>query len=88
LIQSLAITAELIGENTGSAAFVYGAMSLTGIAIIAISYCDQLNSDKIACGAGIMFIQEVADGYKYDCDEYGLFFCRLLGNCDIAMIAI
>ena len=30
LIQSLAITAELIGKNTGSAAFVYGAMSLTG----------------------------------------------------------
>ena len=30
LIQSLAITAELIGENTGSSAFVYGAMSLTG----------------------------------------------------------
>ena len=35
--------------------------------------------DKIACGAGIMLIQEVADSYKYDCDVYGLFFCRLLG---------
>lgn len=31
LVQSLAITADLIGENVSSAAFVYGAMSLTGI---------------------------------------------------------
>ena len=31
LVQSLAITADLIGENINSAAFVYGAMSLTGI---------------------------------------------------------
>ena len=31
LVQSLAITAELIGENTSTSAFVYGAMSLTGI---------------------------------------------------------
>ena len=30
LVQSLAITAELIGENTNTSAFVYGAMSLTG----------------------------------------------------------
>ena len=30
LVQSLAITAELIGENTSTSAFVYGAMSLTG----------------------------------------------------------
>ena len=30
LVQSLSITAALIGENTNTAAFVYGAMSLTG----------------------------------------------------------
>ena len=30
LVQSLAMTAALIGENASSAAFVYGAMSLTG----------------------------------------------------------
>jgi len=31
LVQSLAMTAALIGENATTAAFVYGAMSLTGI---------------------------------------------------------
>ena len=34
LVQSLAMTAELIGENSTSAAFVYGAMSLTGTSFI------------------------------------------------------
>ena len=39
LVSSLALTANLIGKNTSTAAFVYGAMSLTdkianGIAVI------------------------------------------------------
>ena len=39
LVQSLAITAELIGENTSTSAFVYGAMSLTGILQIICDLC-------------------------------------------------
>ena len=43
LVSSLALTANLIGKNTSSAAFVYGAMSLTdkianGIAVIVSKY--------------------------------------------------
>lgn len=63
LVQSLAITAELIGENTNTSAFVYGAMSLT---------------DKIACGAAIMLVQSMADSYMSDCMGKA-FYCRLLG---------
>ncbi|KAI1882607.1 hypothetical protein AGOR_G00236630 [Albula goreensis] len=42
LVMSLAMTADLIGEQTQSAAFVYGAMSFT---------------DKVANGLGVMAIQ-------------------------------
>jgi len=42
LITSLALTAELIGKNSGSAAFVYGAMSFT---------------DKVSNGLAVMGIQ-------------------------------
>lgn len=63
LVQSLAITAELIGENTSTSAFVYGAMSLT---------------DKIACGAAIMFVQSMAKSYMDACLGKA-FYCRLLG---------
>ena len=43
LVSSLALTANLIGKNTSTAAFVYGAMSLTdkianGIAVIVSEY--------------------------------------------------
>merc|ERR1711935_606629 len=57
LVQSLAITADLIGENVSSAAFVYGAMSLT---------------DKIACGCVIMLLQELKIGCG-DSNTCGLF---------------
>jgi len=70
LVQSLSITAALIGENTNTAAFVYGAMSLT---------------DKIACGAAIMLIQtfapcsedQVPNGPCED-NGCGLYYCRVL----------
>jgi len=42
LVTSLSLTAELIGENCGSAAFVYGAMSFT---------------DKVSNGLAVMVIQ-------------------------------
>lgn len=43
LVTSLGITADLIGKNTQSGAFVYGAMSFTdkmanGVAILLIQY--------------------------------------------------
>ena len=50
LVSSLSLTAQLIGENTSTAAFVYGAMSLTdkianGVAvIIGISVCFNFES--------------------------------------------
>ena len=50
LVSSLSLTAQLIGENTSTAAFVYGAMSLTdkianGVAvIIGISICFNFES--------------------------------------------
>jgi len=63
LVQSLAITADLIGENVSSAAFVYGAMSLT---------------DKIACGCVIMLLQELKIGCG-DSNTCGLFYCQVMG---------
>ncbi|KAF3835323.1 hypothetical protein F7725_027881 [Dissostichus mawsoni] len=42
LVMSLSMMATLIGEQTGSAAFVYGSMSLT---------------DKLANGLGVLLIQ-------------------------------
>jgi len=63
LVQSLAITADLIGENITSAAFVYGAMSLT---------------DKIACGGAIMLLQELKVGCDED-GSCGLFYCQVMG---------
>jgi len=71
LVQSLAMTAALIGENTTTAAFVYGAMSLT---------------DKIACGGAIMLVQAMSPCREDmvpngPCEENGcgLYYCRLLG---------
>jgi len=71
LVQSLAITAALIGENTSTAAFVYGAMSLT---------------DKIACGGAIMLVQvmspcndEMVPNGPCEENGCGLYYCRLLG---------
>ena len=84
LVQSLAITAELIGENTSTSAFVYGAMSLTG-SLHSISgvttYRKKIFSylDKIACGAAIMLVQSMADSYMSDCMGKA-FYCRLLGE--------
>jgi len=54
LITSLSITAELIGPNTESAAFVYGAMSFTdkvsnGLAVMAIQKNIPLINDCAAC---------------------------------------
>lgn len=79
LVQSLAMTAALIGENTTTAAFVYGAMSLT---------------DKIACGGAIMLVQTLSpceEGMEPNgpCEENGcgLFYCRLLGY-GIAAVAL
>lgn len=71
LVQSLAMTAELIGENSTSAAFVYGAMSLT---------------DKLACGGAIMAVQylspcndEMVPNGPCEENGCGLFYCRVMG---------
>ncbi|XP_034002741.1 major facilitator superfamily domain-containing protein 12 isoform X3 [Trematomus bernacchii] len=56
LVMSLSMTATLIGEQTGSAAFVYGSMSLT---------------DKLANGLGVLLIQSTrpcgTEAYCPDC---------------------
>ena len=68
-IQSLTITAALIDKNTSSAAFVYGAMSLT---------------EKIACGVVIVIIQsaspceDTTENFSTDQDCI-LFYRQLFG---------
>ena len=51
LVSSLSLTAQLIGKNTSTAAFVYGAMSLTdkianGVAVIIGKTLKFLEDDK------------------------------------------
>merc|ERR1711973_311836 len=62
LVSSLSITATLIGHNTDSSAFVYGAMSLT---------------DKVANGIAVVAVQNL-DPCECDCEDCGYFFRAVL----------
>ncbi len=59
LITSLSLTADLIGANTESGAFVYGCMSLT---------------DKFSNGAAVVLIQKMIPEETDPCEECRLFF--------------
>ena len=51
---SLSVTAELIGQNCESAAFIYGAMSLT---------------DKFANGLVVIAVQSLVPGFPEECNH-------------------
>ncbi|XP_019730786.1 major facilitator superfamily domain-containing protein 12 [Hippocampus comes] len=61
LVMSLSMTAKLIGEQTQSAAFVYGAMSFT---------------DKVANGVGIIIIQSIRPCSTEACCPECIWFYR------------
>ena len=54
LFHSLSVTAELIGQNCESAAFIYGAMSLT---------------DKFANGLVVIAVQSLVPGFPEQCNH-------------------
>jgi len=54
LVTSLSVTAELIGQNCESAAFIYGAMSLT---------------DKFANGLVVIAVQSLVPGFPEECNH-------------------
>ena len=54
LFRSLSVTAELIGQNCESAAFIYGAMSLT---------------DKFANGLVVIAVQSLVPGFPEECNH-------------------
>ncbi|XP_056585973.1 major facilitator superfamily domain-containing protein 12 [Triplophysa dalaica] len=58
LVMSLSMTANLIGSQTQSGAFVYGAMSFT---------------DKVANGLGVMIIQTLHPSHMHDSDVIGFY---------------
>ncbi|XP_065102865.1 major facilitator superfamily domain containing 12b isoform X1 [Paramisgurnus dabryanus] len=58
LVMSLSMTANLIGDQTQSGAFVYGAMSFT---------------DKVANGLGVMIIQTLHPSHMHDSDCMGFY---------------
>lgn len=54
LVTSLGITADLIGDKTGSGAFVYGLMSfgdklVNGVAVVVIQYLYVILSSNNSC---------------------------------------
>lgn len=59
LITSLALTAELIGQNPESGAFVYGSMSL---------------SDKVSNGVAVVLIQNFIPGTIDTCTDCQLYY--------------
>ncbi|KAG7488023.1 hypothetical protein MATL_G00030610 [Megalops atlanticus] len=61
LVMSLSMTAELIGDQTQSGAFVYGAMSFT---------------DKVANGVGVMIIQSVRPCHTVQCCPACVWYYR------------
>ena len=65
-IHSLSVTAELIGQNCDSAAFIYGVMSLT---------------DKFASGIVIMAVQSIEPSFEEECNDCASchpFFAQVL----------
>ena len=67
LVQSLAITAELIGENTNTSAFVYGAMSLTGNTNFVTAGANaDTDRTRTNCGHACLLIYDVRIKYKID----------------------
>ncbi|GAB6018970.1 Major facilitator super domain-containing protein 12 [Chamberlinius hualienensis] len=78
LITSLSITADLIGSNVESGAFVYGAMSFT---------------DKLSNGLAIMLIQNFSPCQYSNCLDHSNFFRFVLtfvcgGSCVMALLAL
>ena len=63
LITSLSLTADLIGANIDSGAFVYGAMSLT---------------DKVSNGAAVLIIQALVPSNVDTCGECRLYYRTVL----------
>ena len=63
LITSLSLTADLIGANIDSGAFVYGAMSLT---------------DKLSNGAAVLIIQALVPNNVDTCGECRLYYRTVL----------
>ena len=63
LITSLSLTADLIGANIDSGAFVYGAMSLT---------------DKVSNGAAVLIIQALVPNNVDTCGECRLYYRTVL----------
>jgi len=63
LITSLSLTADLIGANIDSGAFVYGAMSLT---------------DKVSNGAAVLIIQALVPSDVDTCGECRLYYRTVL----------
>ncbi|XP_063747164.1 major facilitator superfamily domain containing 12b isoform X3 [Eleginops maclovinus] len=61
LVMALSMTAKLIGEQTGSAAFVYGSMSFT---------------EKVANGQSIILIQSIRPCGTEDCCQDCIWFYR------------
>ena len=67
LVTSLSLTAEFIGSNTSSSAFIYGLMSLT---------------DKVSNGLAVVLIQHFIPYVRlWGCKHNWNFVCNITISC-------